>query len=325
MPSRRIIVNIEDAYRLLVNLMLKGPRMREKEDNSVYLRVAGILERFDVHPDESPVNGISIGVDSDGDLSLYLFLENQAEGLAEYLSEVLRFEDFRLRSLVIGKTRITGRPAIGGDSLGQGVLSGNSGTFGCLVEDAAGNEKLISCSHVLSVINSGNIGIDEIWQPSVKDKGRSSDRIGLLADYAPIYIGGTVPNTIDAAVADPDQAGDVIDGIKSLGSISGTATNIPYRESVQKYGWKTNKTDGQIIYKTSFVQIYPGIGDALFVDQLGIVGNKGDFSDDGDSGSLVLNDINEAVGLIFADAPDNSITFANPISEVFNYFGVTPR
>jgi hypothetical protein len=318
-------MNIEDAYRLLIALMLKGPRIREKKDDPVYLRVASILDKFQLSVDESPVNGISIGMDKDGEISLYLFLEHEVEGLAEHLSESLRLKDFRLQSLVVGKTRTTARPAIGGDSLGQGKSRGHSGTFGCLVEDAAGNERLLSCSHVLSDINSGNIGIDEVWQPSPTDRGKATDRIGLLANFAPIHIGGTVSNTIDAALASTDQTGDVVDGIKTLGSISGTARNIQYRDSVKKYGWKTNKTDGRLLYKTSFLQNYPGIGDALFVDQLGIVGDTDNFSDDGDSGSLVLNARNEAVGLVFADAPDVGITFANPISEVFNYFGVIPK
>jgi hypothetical protein len=318
-------MNIEDAYRLLVTLMLKGPRIEEKEKNRTFFKVANILESFGLNVYESPVNGISIGIDRNRELSLFIFLEYQAEGLAEYLSESLHLKEFRLQQLVIGKTRTTSRPAEGGDSLGQGVPFGNSGTFGCLVEDAAGDERLLSCAHVLSDINSGNIGLDEVWQPSAKAGGSYADRIGVLADYAPIQIGGVVPNMIDAALADPYQTGDVIDGIKTLGAINGTATSIPYRQSVQKYGWKTKKTDGRIIFRTSFLQNYPGIGDALFVDQLGIVGSTGYFSDDGDSGSLVLNDRNEAVGLIFADSPDTGITFANPISEVFNYFGVIPR
>ena len=304
--------------------MLKGPRSQES-DNPVYLRVASIFERFGIRVDESPVNGISIGMKDNEKLSLFIFLDKEIEGLAEYLSELLRLQEFRLQSLVVGKTRSTARPAQGGDSLGQGLSSGNSGTFGCLVEDAAGTEHLLSCCHVLSDVNSGVVGVDEVWQPSSRDKGRTKDRIGVLAAYAPIQIGGAVSNTIDAALASPDQAGDVIDGIKSLGVIAGTASTTTYRESVQKYGWKTKKTSGHILYKTSFLHNYPGIGDALFVDQLGIVGDAGNFSDDGDSGSLVLNGGYEAVGLVFADAPDIGITFANPISDVFNYFGVIPR
>ncbi len=316
-------MNIEDAYRQLVALLLKGPRLSEKDNNPIYVRATDILNQFGYSPENSPITGVSIGVEEER-LSLYIFLESQVEGLPQYLSEILRLEQFHLQHIVIGKTRITARPASGGESLGQGVSTGNSGTFGCLVEDPAGNQKLLSCAHVLTEINKGNIGIDEIWQPSVMDGGKSSDRIGLLADYAKILIGGTASNMIDAALADPDQMTDVVDGIKHLGSIKGTATRTSYRDSVKKYGWKTKQTDGHIIYRSSFLQSYPGVGDALFIDQLGIIGNAGNFSNDGDSGSIVLNDNNEAVGLIFADSPDTGITFANPISEVFNHFGVVP-
>lgn len=318
-------LNIEDVYRQLVVLLLKGPRFEETEKKDpIYARSAKILGQFGFTPKSSPINGVSLTLEDNGELGVCIFLEKEVEGLSGFLMKEMNIEKFPIHQLVIGRTRITGRPAVGGESLGEGRYRGQSGTFGCLVEDAAGSKSILTCNHVVSEVNKGIIGSDVIWQPSHGDGGTGADKIGMLHDFSKIAFGGIVPNQIDAALAVPDSQGDVAGGIMSLGTINGTASKVSYRTSVEKYGWKTKKTDGHFLYLTSFIQNYPGHGDALFVDQLGIVGSMGAFSNDGDSGSLVINSHHEAVGLIFADSPDTGITFANPISQVFNYFGVAP-
>lgn len=306
-------LNIEDVYRQLVVLLLKGPRYEETEKNPIYVLSARILGESGFTPKFSPINGVSLTQEDNGELGVCIFLEKEVEGLSGFLMKEMNIEKFPIRQLVIGTTRTTGRPAVGGESLGEGRHGGQSGTFGCLVEDAAGSRSILTCNHVVSEVNKGIIGSDVIWQPSYRDGGTSGDRIGLLHDFSKIEFGGTVPNQIDAALVVPDCKGDVVGGIMSLGTINGTAANVSYRTFVKKYGWKTKKTDGHFLYRTSFIQNYPGYGDALFVDQLGIVGCEGAFSNDGDSGSLVINSHQEAMGLIFAESPDTGITFANPI------------
>jgi len=319
MPS-----NIEDIYRRLTAILLKGPRDPLTDKSPVYSLCKEILNKIGFSPDKTPVTGIALSLEEDKQKAVYIFLEKDVHQFASFITTFLGLADFRIKQLTTGLISPSGRPAQGGESLGEGATGGKSGTFGCLVEDAARQTFLLSCNHVLCNVNSGNRGIDPVWQPSYEDGGKPKDRIGVLHDFAPIMFGGTSPNEIDAALAKPDNSSDVLSGLKWLGAINGTTSYLPYRMKVEKVGWKTRNTTGTYLYRTNFIQHYPGHGDALFRDQLGIVGTIGNFSDNGDSGSVVVNDQREAVGLIFASAPDIRITFANPIYKVFNFFGVTP-
>lgn len=317
--------NAEDVYRRLSVLFLMTQAESPLLSETILSSARDILGSFNYSLLQSPVAGIALryGEKSD-DLAVVIFLRKTIDGFATFVSETLRLQQFLVEQLTTGEIRPTARPTMGGESIGEGAMRGKSGTFGCLVEDAVGEKFLLSCNHVLSNLNCGRKGIDAVWQPSSRDRGNPGDKIGVLHDFAPISLGGIAPNRIDAAIAKPNDSKDTLAGIKQLGPVNGTAPSIPYQLRVEKYGWKTKHTVGTFLYKTSFPQSYPGHGNALFIDQLGIVGTTGTFSNDGDSGSLVVNASHQAVGLIFADAPDINMTFANPIHEVFGYFGVSP-
>lgn len=87
--------------------------------------------------------------------------------------------------------------------------------------------------------------------------------------------------------------------------------------SVHKVGRTTGSTEGEVVALGSVVTVpYPS-GKAYFVDQIMIrpsSDNGGHFSLGGDSGSGVLNDAHEAVGLVFAGS--DRFTLANPIHHV---------
>jgi hypothetical protein len=274
--------------------------------------------------ENTPVVGVAMGPGDRGPLALHVLLREEVPEFLAALAGLAWLEPFEIQRLVIGDTRAIARPTLGGDSLGEGVHGGRSGTFGCLVEDPMGDPYLVSCNHVIAGLNSRKRGIDLVWQPSSSDGGGPRSQIGVLHDFAPIVFGGTTPNSIDAALVKPDDARDASSGIRSLGPVNGTLSPIPYRLKVHKMGWKTNLTDGTFLYRTNFIHKYATAGDALFENQLGIVGSRQAFSDDGDSGAMVLTDTGEAVGLLFVDAPDISMSFANPARDVFDYFGVTP-
>ena len=66
---------------------------------------------------------------------------------------------------------------------------------------------------------------------------------------------------------------------------------------------------------------YAGVGVVVFDDQIEIKGFPGiPFSREGDSGSLVVNTNNRAIGLLFAGNPDLNdgmgLSFANPLGKV---------
>ena len=87
---------------------------------------------------------------------------------------------------------------------------------------------------------------------------------------------------------------------------------------VFKVGRTTGYTEGEVAYVGGVTMIEYEPGDwAYFTDQIMIRAtpdNVGPFSDSGDSGSAILNDRHELVGLLFAGSVHQTI--ANPIAEV---------
>ena len=65
----------------------------------------------------------------------------------------------------------------------------------------------------------------------------------------------------------------------------------------------------------------------LFDNQLEIDGEPPPFSRGGDSGSLIINQENKAVGLLFAATHESpaqkGLTYVNPIGPVLSYFKAT--
>ena len=88
--------------------------------------------------------------------------------------------------------------------------------------------------------------------------------------------------------------------------------------SVKKNGRTTEFTTGEILQVDLTVDVdYREAGVARFTDQL----LAGPMSAGGDSGSAVLNDDDEIVGLLFAGS--DTTTIINPIQAVFSALGVT--
>jgi hypothetical protein len=316
-------LTIEDIFRRLCAVLLRGPRDPHGADSAVFRMCEDIFGQFGRPMHHSPVTGVAMSAGENEPL-ITLLLDKDIQGFADYVAKSLEL-DLRINQLAIGQVFPSSRPVAGGESLGQGISGWESGTFGCAVANAANERFLLSCHHVLTRVNSGLAGRDAVWQPSKKDGGGSGDKIGVLHAVAPIVFGGTQANEIDAALAKPDDPAALAAGIKGIGPIAGTATSVPYKMPVKKYGWRTRQTTGTYLYRVNYIQAYKDWGDALFENQLGIFGTReAVFSEDGDSGALVVNQKNEAVGLIFATAPDAKLTFANPIQKVFDFFGVVP-
>src|SRR6516164_9622265 len=63
------------------------------------------------------------------------------------LIEHFRLFEFKVQQIVTGPILASARPAQGGDSLGYGTSVSATGTFGCLVKNAAGDTFILSCNH----------------------------------------------------------------------------------------------------------------------------------------------------------------------------------
>ncbi|HKJ67452.1 MAG TPA: hypothetical protein VKA68_05810 [bacterium] len=234
------------------------------------------------------------------------------------------------------------RPAPGGVSIGHVNIT--AGTLGCLV-NKGGETYILSNNHVLANSNDASPG-DPIVQPGPHDGGGDpQDTIAELSEFVPIEfeggdstcaIGGAAavilnalaaitgsktrlrpiraaasPNLVDAAIAQPLEPNMVVDEILNIGTIAGVAEGT-LGMSVKKSGRTTGFTTGTIqqINVTSRVSYGPNKV-AVFEDQL----MAGAMSQGGDSGSAVLNDSDNLVGLLFAGS--DTTTLFNRIQNVF--------
>jgi hypothetical protein len=270
------------------------------------------------------------------------------ETLGETVTDVLEVGEIRFLSERTKKTR----PAQPGMSIGHYKTS--AGTFGAVVRDASTKEPLIlSNNHVLANVSNGRdnrarIG-DPILQPGPYDGGNQNDVIGHLYRFVPINLEGqatycpiamsmemllngflmlikpnyrfkiekySFENTVDAALAKPVSPDVIIPEIMGLGRVKGIKEAKPGVE-VQKSGRTSGITRGKVRAVDSFVKVVMGEDKkAVFKDQ--IVSEP--LAKPGDSGSLVLDMENNAIGLLFAGS-DRS-TILNPIKLVINKLNV---
>ena len=241
------------------------------------------------------------------------------------------------------------RPAPGGVSIGHEKIT--AGTLGCLVEKG-GKKYILSNNHVLANMNEGAIG-DAILQPGTYDGGTFPyDRIATLAEFVKInFIGGNggcpvskaiakllnfitksiksgsrfatsraefPENWVDAAIAEPLNASWVSDEILEIGKLLGIG-EATLGLGVKKSGRTSGLTRGTIDVMNVAVQVQYGDSKiAYFVDQL----QAGPMSEGGDSGSVVVDNENRLIGLLFAGS--DATTIFSPIGEVFSALKLDP-
>jgi len=168
-------------------------------------------------------------------------------------------------------------------------------------------------NHTLLVERKGKI----IWSGNSYDGGRIEDTVGTLARWIPIKVNSA--NAVDAAIANSTyQPSPYILGenneyiqVKRLKTVT---QGIP----VKKAGRTTGLTVGNIIDTDYTGMVDYNDGQVLtFTDQLLVsIMIQG-----GDSGSLLLDENDNAVGLLFAGSQDNYGNYygvANKINTVFS-------
>ena len=205
------------------------------------------------------------------------------------------------------------RPAPGGASLGHYQIT--AGTLGCLVKDKKnGKVFILSNNHVLANSNKAKKG-DPILQPGPYDGGKKpKDIIGYLENWIEIGFGKEA-NLIDSALARPKNVSDVRPEIMLIGSPQGVS-KARLGMPIQKSGRTTGYTTGKVKDISATVKVNYDDKTALFRGQI-IATNM---SQGGDSGSLVLDMKQRAVGLLFACS--EQVTILNPISSVINLLDV---
>jgi hypothetical protein len=237
-------------------------------------------------------------------------------------------ESGRFVALAVPVAQRRTRPMKGGCSVGFQFSGPNAGfvmagTLGALVKDAVGKRYILSNNHVIAHENALALG-SPIFQPGLLDNGNpTKDHVAVLSRFLEIKPAPT-QNKVDAAIAALDKAslGKAVI-LPKVGKLAGPAP-IPAVEGmkVHKHGRTTSYTTGSVIDVAADVKIDYDFGEALFIDQIVIVGDKGSFSASGDSGSLIVDRASKrATGLLFAGSATHTI--ANHMSDVANGLAIT--
>jgi hypothetical protein len=247
-------------------------------------------------------------------------------GVLEFITDV--------QEARFGALPLTGRmrPARSGVSIGHRDIT--AGTLGGLVRDAeTGDVVILSNNHVLANANDADLG-DPVLQPGPADGGVDpDDRIAMLSGFVALDFSDAAENRVDAAIATPIDADDLLFDTIDIGpSTPGEARDVEEADLgryVHKTGRTTSHTQGfiQAVFGTIRVS-YDLMRTAAFVDQIIVSQSPAeeDFSDGGDSGSLVYDAENRCVGLLFAGSPGSdgepARTILNPIGAVLTSLGL---
>ena len=205
-----------------------------------------------------------------------------------------------------------------GYSIGPSTVK-DVGSSGCLVKDCCGNHYILSANHVLSYFDELPIGTP-ILHPGVKDGGKYPDdliatlskKISALSTDEDKYL----LNYVDCAIAKITNPSLVSNKIFLIDNIKGVA-DADINLNVKKIGRTTELTTGKVIaldaiLKISNINSY----EQIYHDQIITTC----MSDKGDSGSILLDDDNNAIGLLFAKG--DSISIANSIKAVLTALNV---
>lgn len=213
------------------------------------------------------------------------------------------------------------RPVECGCSIGLSDVP-SAGTAGALVEDASGRRYILSNNHVLGNQNAARAG-DMVIQPALLDGGIGPrDAIAKLTRYIPLKFlrsdkvtDSSPTNTVDGAIAEFMGEGLMRPRIRHIGDVQ-PPVPAQLNLSVKKCGRTTGLTHGKITAINATILVSYAKGSALFINQ--IVSTP--MAEPGDSGSLLVDEHNRAIGLLFAGS--DSETLFNPIGTVLSELGV---
>lgn len=210
------------------------------------------------------------------------------------------------------------RPASPGVSIGHYLVT--AGTLGAIVYEKNGQPLILSNNHVLANSSNGKdrrarIG-DLILQPGVYDGGlKSANAIAKLYKYVALA-NYPAANRMDCALAKPLKNNLVDPKIMEIGKVEGVRPPS-LGMTVQKSGRSSGITTGEIRALEVSVNVDYGQGRVLrFENQILTTA----MSVPGDSGSLVLDMNNSAIGLLFAGS--DTTTVMNPIQEILDVLKV---
>ncbi len=225
----------------------------------------------------------------------------------------------------VGVLRSPCRPLVIGCSVAH--VTSTAGTLGLIAQHTKTNRAvLVSNSHVFAHSGTARIG-DGITQPGRIDQGAAP--VGALLDFVPLKPNGS--NQVDAAIALPDSAiGLQPNDIPGIGNFTiAPAGSLLPNLNVSKLGRTSGLTRGVVTaVEIDHIVVESEIGNLTFDDQIEIKGVDRAFSELGDSGSLIVSDQNQAIGMLFCGNEFANgglgVTYANPLPKVMDAFNLKP-
>jgi len=179
--------------------------------------------------------------------------------------------------------------------------------------------------YVIGGFNGENLGVNECYDPTTNTWSAKAPmptprlRFLIASVNGKIYcIGGysaEKTNVVDAAVAKPLSSEDVTPNyVLDIGYVTEVRTELELDMLVKKSGRTSGVTSGRIRALSAYGMVsgYEGFDKALFEDQL----YTDPIVQGGDSGSLVVDENNRAVGLAFAGS--STISLVNKIGYVID-------
>jgi hypothetical protein len=229
----------------------------------------------------------------------------------------------RVDDLEIMADTTTYDPLKGGISIGPCRSIGGyvyTGTAGAIVKDnVTGDPMFLSNFHVMCVDNGWNVG-DTMTQPSRVDTGACPG--GVIGSLVRATLSASVDGAVCSLTSSRSHQCEIVD----IGKVAGTKT-AALNMAVRKRGRTTGLTHGKVdsISLTVNVNFGDGIGVKTLTNQIGIApdtAQNASFGNKGDSGSVVVDEGRNVVGLYFAGSSDGT-GVANQIASVLSELNVS--
>jgi hypothetical protein len=202
------------------------------------------------------------------------------------------------------------------------AAGGRTGSIGFFARRSSdGVIGFVSNNHILAAEDAGKEG-DEIIHPGRADKKRGTPRVIGYLDGAYPSLRSPGPTPVDCAFArlvgvtlDAEPLGDPV---RASGDLA-----------VYKVGRSTGRTEGRVTaFALDRCRVDYASGPVTFRGQIEIEStNQKPFSSSGDSGSLILTDDRQPLGLLCSCSAaggtfNSGLTYANPISAIMETLGV---
>jgi len=153
----------------------------------------------------------------------------------------------------------------------------------------------------------------------------------VLEDFEVIDFGAGAANRMDAAICMPTVV--ALGGLRTKGGITGILADPSLNTEVEKEGATTGVTRGVLTIKKATLRVDMAAGSAIFENQYAVSGlptdflgelgiRSGAFASAGDSGALVTDRHNFAVGLVFAVSSRVNQAYVTPIEPILFRFGI---